>query len=350
MKKTNLLVGLFGSLALIAGATSCEALRGNPNGGNSNLTVQQKQNVEALTGIKLLESTLSNGSMIKRAAKIEENKEINTEDIEKILPSIDVLLNNGSIIESSITEEDTIINEITYKFKEVINYKDSELKDASYTLVYNKEAIKDDKDHDDDDDDHDDDKIKKANDAAAEESENASPENPETNPDAKPEATPETKPEENKPVEEIETKEKLVGLVLLSETEHYTFEAMSETKIEKDEQESERTFKINLDETSFVKVSEESEIEENEKETKFAYTFVKDNKVELDYALEIEDEKDELTEVTYEVNGFEYEVKKVVKDEKELFKVEREDSKDNEETFFFEKVVNEDGTTSFVRI
>ncbi|MDQ9781074.1 hypothetical protein RF400_21210, partial [Acinetobacter baumannii] len=69
---------------------------------------------------------------------------------------------------------------------------------------------------------------------------------------------------------------------------------------------------------------EKSEVEENEKETKFAYTFVKDGKVELDYSLKIEDEKDELTEVTYEVNEIEYEVTKFVKDSKEIYKVERE--------------------------
>lgn len=335
MKKTKLLVGLFASVALIAGVTSCEAIKGTPNGGNNNLTTQQKQNVEALTGIKLLESTLSNGNMIKRAQVFNDNQEINTEDIEKILPSIDVLLSNGSIIESSITEVDTVINETTYKFKEVISYKDSELKDATYTLVYNKESIGNDKD--DDDDDHDDRRIKETkkedqDDVIASET------------------TPESKPENNKSNDEIKTKEKLVGLVLLSETEHYDFEAMSKTEIEEDEKESKRSFKISLEENSFVKVTEKSEVEEDEKETKFAYKFVKDGKVELDYSLKIEDEKDELTEVTYEVNETEYEVTKFVKDSKEIYKVEREDAHDNEQVFYFEKIINEDGTSSFVRI
>ena len=347
MKKTKLLVGLFASVALIAGATSCEAIKGTPNGGNNNLTTQQKQNVEALTSIKLLESTLGNGSMIKRAKVFNDNQAINTEDIEKILPSIDVLLNNGSIIESSITEVDTVINETTYKFKEVISYKDSELKDATYTLVYNKEAIGNDKNDDDDD----------QNDRRVKEAKKEGQDNgvaPETTPDTKPETTPETtpdgKPENNKPNDEIETKEKLVGLVLLSDTEHYDFEAMSKTEIEEDEKESKRSFKISLDENSFVKVTEKSEVEENEKETKFAYKFVKDGKVELDYSLKIEDEKDELTEVTYEVNEIEYEVTKFVKDSKEIYKVEREDVHDNEQDFYFEKIINEDGTSSFVRI
>lgn len=339
MKKTKLLVGLFASVALIAGATSCEAIKGTPNGGNNNLTTQQKQNVEALTGIKLLESTLSNGNMIKRAQVFNDNQEINTEDIEKILPSIDVLLSNGSIIESSITEVDTVINETTYKFKEVISYKDSELKDATYTLVYNKESIGNDKD--DDDDDHDDRRIKETK---KEGQDNA------IAPETTPETTPEGKPENNKSDDEIKTKEKLVGLVLLSETEHYDFEAMSKTDIEEDEKESKRSFKISLEENSFVKVTEKSEVEEDEKETKFAYKFVKDGKVELDYSLKIEDEKDELTEVTYEVNETEYEVTKFVKDSKEIYKVEREDAHDNGQVFYFEKIINEDGTSSFVRI
>lgn len=339
MKKTKLFVGLFASVALIAGVTSCEAIKGTPNGGNNNLTTQQKQNVEALTGIKLLESTLSNGNMIKRAQVFNDNQEINTEDIEKILPSIDVLLSNGSIIESSITEVDTVINDTTYKFKEVISYKDSELKDATYTLVYNKESIGNDKD--DDDDDHDDRRIKETK---KEGQDNA------IAPETTPETTPEGKPENHKSNDEIKTKEKLVGLVLLSETEHYDFEAMSKTEIEEDEKESKRSFKISLEENSFVKVTEKSEVEEDEKETKFAYKFVKDGKVELDYSLKIEDEKDELTEVTYEVNETEYEVTKFVKDSKEIYKVEREDAHDNEQVFYFEKIINEDGTSSFVRI
>lgn len=339
MKKTKLLVGLFASVALIAGATSCEDIKSTPNGGNNNLTTQQKQNVEALTGIKLLESTLNNGNMIKIAQVFNDNQEINTEDIEKILPSIDVLLSNGSIIESSITEVDTVINETTYKFKEVISYKDSELKDATYTLVYNKESIGNDKD--DDDDDHDDRRIKETK---KEGQDNA------ITPETTPETTPEGKPENNKSNDEIKTKEKLVGLVLLSETEHYDFEAMSKTEIEEDEKESKRSFKISLEENSFVKVTEKFEVEDDEKETKFAYKFVKDGKVELDYSLKIEDEKDELTEVTYEVNETEYEVTKFVKDSKEIYKVEREDAHDNEQVFYFEKIINEDGTSSFVRI
>lgn len=363
MKKVNLLVGLFGSLALIAGATSCSSLTGTIGNQDGNFTAHEKQNVEALTGIKLLESTFSANPSIKKARNIEASETIDTTDIEKVLPSIDVLLNNGSIIESTVTEEETIINEVTYSYKEVITYKDSELKDATYTLVYNKESFENNKDHDKDHDDDDDERshgesVRKAqnNDTTTENpanpDENTDAEvNPDANPEEKPTEKPETKPEEDKKPnkEEIETKEKLVGLVLLSETETYAFKAMNKTEIEEDEQESKRSFKIELNETSFIEVMEKSEVEEDEKETKFEYTFVQDGKVELNYALKIEDEKDELLEVTYEVNEIEYEVTKFVKEDKEIYKVEREDNKDHEETFFFTKIVNEDGTTSFVR-
>ena len=125
---------------------------------------------------------------------------------------------------------------------------------------------------------------------------------------------------------------------------------MNKTEIEEGEQESKRSFKIQMNETSYIEVVEKSEIEATETETKFEYTFVQNEKVELNYSLKIENEKDELTEVTYEVNEIEYEVTKSEKEGKEIYKVEREDSKDNEETFFFEKILNEDGTTSFVRI
>lgn len=358
MKKVNLLVSMFGSLALIAGATSCSALQGITGTNDGNFTTQEKQNVEALTGIKLLESTFGGNINVHRAAQIETTPEVDTTDIEKVLPSIDVLLNNGSIIESTITEEETIVNEVTYSFKEVITYKDAELKDATYTLVYNKESIANDKnDHEDHDDDKD--EIKKAKNNSENGQTEVAPEQgqgevaPETKPEQGQEETkPETKPETgNKPnKEEIETKEKLVGLILISDTENYSFNAMNKTEIEEGEQESKRSFKIQMNETSYIEVVEKSEIEATETETKFEYTFVQNEKVELNYSLKIENEKDELTEVTYEVNEIEYEVTKSEKEGKEIYKVEREDSKDNEETFFFEKILNEDGTTSFVRI
>ena len=309
MKKLHLLIGAVSAFGIIAGATSCGSQ--DTTKPTTQLSVKEKKNIETLTGVKLLQSALSTSTMrtMNCAYRAMNQDEINTKDIEDILPSIDALLNNGSVLNSTITEEDTIINDVTYKFKEEVTYKDSNLKDATYTLVYNKEVL-----------------TEKAK-------ENGKEENKEENKD-----------------QESEQSERLDGYVFISTDEKYPFTSISESETEKNESEVERTFKVNINETSYVLVEEENEAEKNEAETEFEYTFVNNGKVELNYSISIENHKDGLKEVEYEKNGVEYEVKKTVRDNKEVFKVEREDANDEEAKFFFEKVIAEDGSVSFVRL
>lgn len=290
MKKTNLLLGVFASLSIIAGATSCSS--------KANFTSKEKQNVEVLTGIKLLESSFGGTNAIKKAAVLGDTGV--EEEIAQLLPSVDALLTNGTAISSKVEEVDTTVNEITYKFKETLNYKDSELKDASYTLFYNKTSISD-KDSSED-------------------------------------------------KNEVETNEKLEGVVLMGENEYYPFKAISEHEQENDEVEFERSFVITIDETSYIKVEEENEKEGNETETEFSYLLVKNGKKELEYSISIENEGNNFNEVEYELNGIEYEVSKTKRDGADVYKVEREGKHDQETTYYFKKTILEDGTIKFDRI
>lgn len=290
MKKTNLLLGVFASLSIIAGATSCSS--------KGNFTSKEKQNVEVLTGIKLLESSFGGTNAIKKAAVLGDTGV--EEEIAQLLPSVDALLTNGTAISSKVEEVDTTVNEITYKFKETLNYKDSELKDASYTLFYNKTSISD-KDSSED-------------------------------------------------KNEVETNEKLEGVVLMGENEYYPFKAISEHEQENDEVEFERSFVITIDETSYIKVEEENEKEGNETETEFSYLLVKNGKKELEYSISIENEGNNFNEVEYELNGIEYEVSKTKRDGTDVYKVEREGKHDQETTYYFKKTILEDGTIKFDRI
>ena len=64
MKKINLLIGAIASITLMSGITSCGG------SGNSSLSDKAKQNVEILTGIKLLETSFSSKTKIQKATNV----------------------------------------------------------------------------------------------------------------------------------------------------------------------------------------------------------------------------------------------------------------------------------------
>lgn len=299
MKKVrNTVFSVLGGLVLISGLVSCS----NNNSGNqltngsSELNPVQKKNIEALTSIKMVE-TISNVNKVSYARSWSNNTNVDTDYLETtILPTIDTLLNNGSIVSSTVEEVETDYNGTIYHFKETLNYKDHNLKDASYTLIYNKETF-----------------VKEERD-------------------------------------EKEETSILNGIVIISEEERYAFNALNKVETENNEVEEERYFKINMSETSYVKVEEEFEEERNKTESEFEYTFVNNGKVELNYSISLEN-KQRYDEIEYEINNTEYEVKKMVKDGEEVYKVEVENDKtDSECVGFYKKVVLEDGTTSFVKV
>lgn len=297
-KLRNTMLSVLGGIVLLGGMVSCsnDNLNDQFTNGSGTLSSVQKKNIEALTSIKMVE-TISSVGNVSYANRFVKDTNIDNDYLEtSILPTIDMLLNNGSIVTSTIDEVETDYNGTIYHFKEVLNYKDHELKDASYTLIYNKETfVEEDRD-------------------------------------------------------EKEETSILNGIVILSEEERYTFKALNKVETEKNEVEQERYFKINMSENSYVIVEEEFEEERNKTESEFEYTFVNNGKVELNYSISLEN-KQRYDEIEYEINDVEYEVKKMIKDGEEVYKVKHENDKtDSEYVTFYKKEVLEDGTVIFTQL
>ncbi len=297
-KLRNTMLSVLGGIVLLGGMVSCsnDNLNDQFTNGSGTLSSVQKKNIEALTSIKMVE-TISSVGNVSYANRFVKDTNIDNDYLEtSILPTIDMLLNNGSIVTSTIDEVETDYNGTIYHFKEVLNYKDHELKDASYTLIYNKETfVEEDRD-------------------------------------------------------EKEETSILNGIVILSEEERYTFKALNKVETEKNEVEQERYFKINMSETSYVIVEEEFEEERNKTESEFEYTFVNNGKVELNYSISLEN-KQRYDEIEYEINDVEYEVKKMIKNGEEVYKVKLENDKtDSEYVTFYKKEVLEDGTVIFTQL
>lgn len=305
MKKTNLfktaLLGLtLGVISSCGGTTPSSNLGQDTNGdgvvSGNEVSAKKVQTLQAVTSINLLNSfsdvspgLMQNKLMARRDATA------STEDIEKILPQLDVLLTNDALVTSTLEDVETTIGEETFVKKETITFKDSSLKDVTYTLVYNSRV------HEERDDD------------------------------------------------EIEKITIMSGVVLIDETTTYKFVSHMEEENEDDENEKERNFKVQVDERSYVLVEESYEKEGRETESEFEYTFVNNGRKELEYSIEIENEKFE-NDIEFEINDREYEVEKFTdKDGKELYKVKIKEDDNFKELFIYEKVVDEAGNVSFIR-
>lgn len=95
--------------------------------------------------------------------------------------------------------------------------------------------------------------------------------------------------------EEEEFKVRYNGIILANDTQ-YQYEAVMEVESEKNESEQENTFKIIVDETTYVSIKTEEEIEDNEQETSYQYQVVKNGNVIDSFKAELEVENNE-TEV-----------------------------------------------------
>ncbi len=95
--------------------------------------------------------------------------------------------------------------------------------------------------------------------------------------------------------EEEELKVHYNGMILANETQ-YQYEAVMEVESEKNESEQENSFKIIVDDTTYVLIKTEEEIEDNEQETSYQYQVVKNGNVIDSFHAELEVENNE-TEV-----------------------------------------------------
>lgn len=296
MKKSNLLLTTL-TLGLGAGAlASCSFVNKENSTNNNEITKTESFNLEAATSMHMV-SNLGNINTLRAANLTEEE----ANKVKDILPTLDLLLDNGSNFASTIFEEETIIDDVTYKFKEEFTFKNNNLEDEKYTLVYNKEILKEEIEEDEEDQE-----------------------------------------------KEIERSEKLIGFAIFEEETKYSFESISEIEQEEEEEECERYFKINLAEGSYVRVDQEIEKEQNENSTEFSYKLVENNVTTLEYSVEIEKEGNK-DSIEYELNDIEYKLeRKIDKDNNLIYEVSIENEKDDsEKVAIFKKIVNEDGTVTY---
>lgn len=319
MNKKILLVGLLSlvGVGVVTGCSLKNKITGGETGGNNTVTLDKKEafNLEAATSLNLL-SNLSSSSSTLGVKTLNVKREITDAEITKIksaLPTIDFILDNDKVFTSTISEEATIIEGVTYSLKEEIVVKNENLEDEKYVLVYNTTTLKNDvKDFDDDDDDDHDD-------------------------------------HDDHDDQEVETKELLEGYAILGENK-YKFESLSKSEVDslEGETESERYFKIMVSNTSYVIVEQESETERNETSDEFSYKYVENGITKVDYSIEIEKglNKDE---IEYEVGGVEYELKRTVNANNEtLYYVSIEDDVSNTEVVaIFKKVTDLEGNVSY---
>lgn len=288
MKKSLIITSLFIGISL----TSC-----NLSNDEKVIKDDQKFTLQAATSLNLVKSISNvNKFNLSKKSDISEN-DIN--EIKEILPQLDLMLENGYTFNSQISEVNKEINNETYKYHEIITFKDLNKEYVTYNLFYN--SPKEIKEVDDD---------------------------------------------------EIEIKQIMNGVATFDNNNYYSFISIIESEKEDDELEDKRIFKINMNNESYIKVEESYEIEGKEIENKFKYTVVENGIKTLEYKVkqEIETNKEKLE---YELNDIEYKlVKEFDKDNNRtiyIIKYENEDL-DKEFKLKFEKIVLENGDVIFNQI
>ena len=288
MKKSLIITSLFIGISL----TSC-----NLSNDEKVIKDDQKFTLQAATSLNLVKSISNvNKFNLSKKSDISEN-DIN--EIKEILPQLDLMLENGYTFNSQISEVNKEINNETYKYHEIITFKDLNKEYVTYNLFYN--SPKEIKEVDDD---------------------------------------------------EIEIKQVMNGVATFDNNNYYSFISLSESEKEDDELEDKRIFKINMNNESYIKVEESYEIEGKEIENKFKYTVVENGTKTLEYKIkqEIETNKEKLE---YELNDIEYKLVKEFDKENNrtlyIIKYENEDL-DKEFKLKFEKIVLENGEVVFNQI
>ena len=287
MKKIKILgLGILTSGAILLSSCTSNSLKDLVHGGDNQNNVTTNSEaflMQATSSLKLL-SNIDLGSA--RLSRSLNDTEIN--EIKEILPQLDLMLNNGTSFESSLTSKENVIEGVTYQYEEVVTFKDSNLIDVNYTLIYN------------------------AN-------------------------TKEFKDDDEKVI--VTTIE---GVAKVDDVTYLPFVSITKTENEWDESETERTFKVNLNENSYVIVEESHEVEDNEIENEFEYTLINNGRKELEYSIEIEKEgfKDS---IEYEVNNKEYELTRVGDE----YYVKVKEGRNFVDYAKFKKIINEDGSVIF---
>lgn len=313
---------MLSSIALLAGVgmVSCGDMLGNDESSVFSST-QEKFSTQAVTSLSMINSLGSSNGLVRKAKLISDEDK---SKIEQILPTLDLLMNNGMIFESQVVEEVVIFNDVTYNFKETISFVNESLEKSSYTLLYNLEeandsSIKAKNDHHDDDEE--DEKGHHGDQSHENNSENCTKMDEET---------------------------KIFGIAMISDEVFYEFVSESEIEEHNNKKEYERTFKIIVGEKDYILVEEENEVKNNKTESSFEYTVVENGAKVLNYSISIEN-KNNKDVIEYEIDDVEYEIKRTMNESgEEIYKIEVENEHDYEFVVCYKKVTNEDGSISFV--
>ena len=312
---------MLSSIALLAGVglVSCGDMLGNDESSVFSST-QEKFSTQAVTSLSMINSLGSSNGLVRKAKLISYEEKAK---IEQILPTLDLLMNNGMVFESQVVEEVVIFNDVTYNFKETISFVNESLEKSSYTLLYNLEeandpSIKAKNDHHDDDEE--DEKGHHGDQSHENNSENCTKMDEET---------------------------KIFGIAMISDEVFYEFVSESEIEEHNNKKEYERTFKIIVGEKDYILVEEENEVKNNKTESSFEYTVVENGTKVLNYSISIEN-KNNKDVIEYEIDDVEYEIKRTMNESgEEIYKIEVENEDDSEFVVIYKKVTNEDGSISF---
>ena len=248
---------------------------------NSNLLTEKQFSYQALTTSFMVNASSSSALGMKKLANEKEN------EVSTLLDEIDLLLANFDYqYSSNIVESD----KEEYQTKEIITYTSAEEENLEVILYYN------------------------------------------------------TKEEIEQDEEEVEQETTRAGLLIKDETT-YKFKTKVENEQEENEVENEEKFILytSEDEKSYIKSTRSEEVEHNEKEVKYSYEIVENNKKveEFSFKQEVEDNKEK---IKFNVNGKEYKIHTYVEQENTYLKVKNEQT--NEITTYL-KVVDEQGNVTY---
>ena len=248
---------------------------------NSNLLTEKQFSYQALTTSFMVNASSSSALGMKKLANEKEN------EVSTLLDEIDLLLANFDYqYSSNIVESD----KEEYQTKEIITYSSAEEENLEIVLYYN------------------------------------------------------TKEEIEQDEEEVEQETTRAGLLIKDETT-YKFKTKVENEQEENEVETEEKFILytSEDEKSYIKSTRSEEVEHNEKEVKYSYEIVENNKKveEFSFKQEVEDNKEK---IKFNVNGKEYKIHTYVEQENTYLKVKNEQT--NEITTYL-KVVDELGNVTY---
>ncbi|MGN1295647.1 MAG: hypothetical protein ACI4U5_04495, partial [Bacilli bacterium] len=248
--------------------------------------------LQAATGMNILSAYSNEINISPTLRKGKEYKDyfddVSDEQISQIkdaLPTIDLLLDNDSMVDSYVEVVNIEIDGVTYEYKEVVTFLNNDLStSSSYMFYYNDLSSEDEK-------------------------------------------------------------KNISGLAFVSEEEYYPFFSKEECEVDDDEQEKTRKFVIKKGESSYIKIKEEYSQDEDEIEQELHYEVVEEGKKILDYFIKIEQE-DNKDEIQIKLDNKRFKVKRELQDGDLIYSISLK-GYESKQKIIFKKEILEDGTIEY---